>query len=177
MRLYLVRHPKPRVAPGICYGRLDLELATPAPEAASRIATQLPPGLPLWSSPARRCRELAEALHPEPRLESRLWEMDFGHWEGKSWDEIGPSALDDWAADPAGFTPPGGESGLQVQARALEFVEELRQQNTRAAVLVAHAGILRALQAHRLKLPGHRWLELRFDYEAVLPLDFPPEAR
>ena len=66
MRLYLVRHPKPRVAPGICYGRLDLELATPAPEAASRIATQLPPGLPLWSSPARRCRDLAEALHPEP---------------------------------------------------------------------------------------------------------------
>lgn len=173
MRLYLVRHPRPRVAPGVCYGRLDLELAEPASAAAARISSQLPPGLPLWSSPARRCRELAEALHPAPRTDARLWEMDFGQWEGRSWDEIGPAALDDWAADPAGFVPPGGESGLQVQARALAFVDELQAAGLAAAILVTHAGIMRALLAYQQQLPGHRWLALRFGYEEVLMLRWP----
>ena len=173
MQLHLVRHPRPRVAPGVCYGRLDLELAEPASAAAARLAPRLPPGLPLWSSPARRCRELAEALHPAPRTDARLWEMDFGQWEGRSWDEIGPAALDDWAADPAGFVPPGGESGLQVQARALAFVDELLAAGLAAAILVVHAGIMRALLAHQQQLPGHRWLELGFGYEEVRQLRWP----
>ncbi|MDD3483750.1 histidine phosphatase family protein [Azovibrio restrictus] len=172
MQLYLIRHPRPRVAPGTCYGRLDLELAEPAGQAATRIAPRLPAGLPLWTSPARRCRELAAALHPAPAIEPRLWEMDFGLWEGKSWDEIGPAALDSWAADPAGFVPPGGESGLQVQARALDFVRELAQTGIIAAAVLTHAGILRALLAHQLQWPGQRWLELRFDYEQIVPLHF-----
>lgn len=174
MQLYLVRHPQPRVAPGICYGRLDLPLAAPAAQAAARVRQQLPSArpadLPCWTSPAQRCRELATALHPAPQSDARLWEMHFGDWEGKSWEEIGASALDAWAADPAGFVPPGGESGYQLQARALAFVQELQQRGIGTALLVAHAGILRALSAYQQQLPGARWLELRFDYEQVLPL-------
>lgn len=171
MQLYLIRHPRPRVEPGICYGRLDLDLAEPAQAAAARLAPRLPRGVPLWSSPARRCRELAEALHPAPRLDERLWEMHFGDWEGRRWEEIGPTALDAWAADPAGFVPPGGESGLHVQARALDFVAALARAGVAEALVVAHAGVMRALLAHQRGLPGQRWLELRFDYEEVLCLE------
>ncbi|MGB4468438.1 MAG: histidine phosphatase family protein [Azovibrio sp.] len=172
MQLFLVRHPRPRLAPGICYGRLDLELAEPASQAAARLAPRLPPEIPLWTSPARRCRELAEALHPAPRMDARLWEMHFGDWEGRSWNDIGPAALAQWAADPAGFVPPGGESGYQVLHRALDFVRELQRRGHASAVLIVHAGILRALLAYQQKLPGRRWLELRFDYEQVLSLHF-----
>ena len=32
MELYLIRHPRPQVAPGVCYGQTDLGLAEPAAE-------------------------------------------------------------------------------------------------------------------------------------------------
>ena len=36
--------------------------------------------------------------------------MDFGDWEGRRWNAIGPAALDAWVADFAGHRPGGGES-------------------------------------------------------------------
>ena len=37
MELYLIRHPRPQVAPGVCYGQTDLGLAEPAAEVAERL--------------------------------------------------------------------------------------------------------------------------------------------
>ncbi|HRE18620.1 MAG TPA: histidine phosphatase family protein, partial [Rhodocyclaceae bacterium] len=131
---------------------------------AAQLRAQLPVGLPLWSSPLQRARVLAEALHPAPQFDPRLAEMDFGTWEGQAWDAIGPRALDAWAADIAGFRPPQGESGYEVQARALAWLAERSEAEL---VVVTHAGIKRALLAHWLALPPARWLELRFAFGAV----------
>lgn len=163
MIIHLVRHPKPEVPAGTCYGRLDVP-ATGVEEAAERLRTLLPPGLPVWTSPLVRCRQLAARLHPQPLLEPRLAEMDFGAWEGRTWDDIGTAVLDAWAANVAGFVPPGGESAWALQARALAFVAELRVDE---AVLVTHAGVKRVLLAHWLGLAPARWASLTFDYGAV----------
>lgn len=171
MRLHLVRHPLPKVNPGVCYGHLDLELAAPATLAAQRISPKLPPKLPLWTSPARRCRELAICLHPAPIEDSRLLEMHFGDWEGQDWDNIDRAALDAWAARPASFVIPGGESGFQVQARVQTLVKELVDTGINEAILVTHAGIMRAFLAWQQQLPETFWLELRFDYEEILTLN------
>lgn len=167
MILHLIRHPPPRVAPGVCYGRLDVE-AENAPAVAAALRAELPPGLPLWSSPLRRCRELAGLLHPAPRVDARLAEIDFGDWEGRTWDEIPRSQLDAWAADVGGFVPPGGESPRQLQARVLDFVAGLTGP---AAALVTHAGVIRVLVAHREGLPPERWCELQFAYGSRTLLD------
>lgn len=163
MILHLVRHPPPVIAPGICYGRLDIPAHSVA-ETAARLRAQLPPGLPVWSSPLQRAKVLAEALHPVPQIDPRLAEMDFGMWEGRRWDVIGPAALDDWAADVAGFRPPGGESAREVLRRALEWLGERAEPEL---VVVTHAGIQRVLLGHWLALPEARWLELRFDFGQV----------
>ena len=166
MLLHLVRHPPPEVAPGICYGRLDLaarEVAATARRLRDELPTHLP-DLPLWTSPLRRCRELAAALHPAPREDGRLMEMDFGAWEGQRWDAIPRAELDTWAADVAGFAPPGGESPLVLQARALAFVAELMAPE---AVVVTHAGVIRVLLAHWRGLPPERWSELNFPYGSL----------
>ena len=39
MQLHLIRHPRPAVAPGICYGQTDLGLA----ECPATVAERLPP--------------------------------------------------------------------------------------------------------------------------------------
>jgi alpha-ribazole phosphatase len=174
--LYLVRHPRPRIPSGTCYGRLDAPLDAPASTAAQRIRTHLPPAFvtwPLWTSPARRCRDLAAALHPAPRMDERLHEMDFGDWEGRSWNDIGPAALDAWAANPLDFTPPGGESAHNVRARILAFVRDFKRDGVRDAVCITHAGVMRMLCATRLEMP-ETWLGRDFPYEMVLKIEQEP---
>ena len=168
MILHLIRHPQPLVDPGLCYGRLDVA-AENVPEAAAALRGELPPGLPVWTSPLARCRKLAEALHPSPAVDERLAEMDFGAWEGMSWDAIAREELDAWAADIAGYAPPGGESPLALQRRALAFVSGL---DVPEAVVVTHAGVIRMLVAHVRRLPPSRWPDLQFAFGSRTVLEF-----
>ena len=89
MQLYLMRHPQPAVAPGLCYGSTDL------PAVESGIGTALDTlsrhglhGVPAYSSPLQRCAALARRLSFAPVFDPRLAEMDFGAWEMRSWDDI-----------------------------------------------------------------------------------------
>ncbi|PKO90311.1 MAG: phosphoglycerate mutase [Betaproteobacteria bacterium HGW-Betaproteobacteria-10] len=160
MILHLIRHPKPLIAPGVCYGQRDIPAEISLAET-SRLRHDLPPGLPLWSSPLQRCRALANGLHPQPVIDDRLAEMNFGDWEGLPWDAIPRQQIDAWAADVAGYAPPGGESPIILQRRALAFVADL---DVPEAVLVTHAGVMRVLLAHWQGLPPERWTTLNFDY-------------
>lgn len=169
MRLYLIRHPKPLIESGVCYGRHDCP-AEDVLSVADGLLAELPLGLVVWSSPLRRCRELAERLHPRPIIDDRLAEMHFGDWEGRRWDDIPRPELDAWAADVAGYAPPGGESPRQLQRRALDFVESLEVPE---AIIVTHAGVIRTLLAHWQGLPPGRWTELSFAYGSCTVIDIP----
>jgi alpha-ribazole phosphatase len=165
VRLYLIRHPQPAVAPGICYGRTDLDLAAdPAPIAAA-LREFLPADALLYSSPLTRCRQLAEALHPAPVFDARLREIDFGDWEMQPWDAIDRAAIDAWAADPFDFEPPGGETVAALRVRVVDFLATLLPSAADDVVLVAHAGVIKVCAA---ELAGERdWFGLRFDYGAA----------
>ena len=169
MILHLVRHPKPVIAPGICYGQLDISAENVA-AAATSLRAELPPGLPVWSSPLQRCRALASLLHPSPIIDSRLTEMNFGDWEGRPWDSIPRAEIDAWAADVAAYVPPGGESAEALQRRALDFIAGLAVPE---AVIVTHAGVIRTLLAHWQGLPPERWTSLVFDYASCTRVDVP----
>jgi alpha-ribazole phosphatase len=142
----LIRHTAPLVAPGICYGRLDLALRDAADIAP--IVGQLAAFLParVCTSPARRCRELAYAISADPILDDRLRELDFGAWEGLPWDAIPRADLDRWAADPAGFAPPGGETGHALLSRVKSFHADLIATDVKK-IVVSHGGPLKILQA------------------------------
>jgi alpha-ribazole phosphatase len=169
MILHLIRHPKPRIANGICYGRLDMA-AENSVDVADKLRLELTDGLPLWSSPLLRCRELAECLHPQPLFAERLTEMNFGDWEGQAWDDIPFAQLDAWAANIAGYIPPGGESALALQQRALDFIAELKVPE---AIIVTHAGVIRTLLAHWQGLPPERWTELTLAYGSCTRVEVP----
>lgn len=171
MELYLIRHPRPAVAPGICYGQTDLGLAESAIGVAERLRPLLPQNFTLYASPLARARLLAEALGT-PQLDPRLKEIHFGDWEGRSFDDIGQAALDAWVAEPLDFAPPGGESPRRMAARALEFLADLRAAPPApAVVVVAHGGPLRALAGQLLGLPPEHWLGLDFACGEATRLD------
>lgn len=172
MQILLIRHPPPAVAAGVCYGRLDLPaLAVEATAAALR--PQLPPDLPLWTSPLQRCRVLAAALHPAPQVDARLAEIDFGTWEGRRWDEIGAAALDAWAADLLHHAPPGGESAAALQARVVACLDALAAAGHAAGIVVTHAGVMRAAVGHARGMTIESWSQLAFAHGQCLSLDWP----
>ncbi|TSE21546.1 alpha-ribazole phosphatase [Tepidimonas alkaliphilus] len=161
MRLWLVRHAAPRLEPGRCYGRLDVEAdeaATQAAAAALRAA--LPPRWAGWHSTRSRCRQLATALGEPPagawREDARLDELDFGAWEGRAWEAIGAAALDAWVADFAHHRPGGGESVAGMLARVRAALGEAAAAGADDLVWITHAGVIRAVQwlrAHGERLP------------------------
>ncbi|WP_317204221.1 histidine phosphatase family protein [Janthinobacterium sp.] len=154
MRLILVRHPQPLVAPGLCYGSTDLAVAPQELERVrAAIAPTLPADAPLFSSPLRRCAELAARL---PRsslsIDARLAEIDFGLWEMRAWDDIPRAEIDAWAADTSGYRPGGGESVLQMATRVAAFHDALLRRRHASAVVVCHAGSMRLLAARHAGL-------------------------
>jgi alpha-ribazole phosphatase len=112
------------------------------PAAVAALVVQLA-GLAgtVWTSPAQRCRLVADALGVA-RIDLRLQELDFGEWEGLAWDDVPRKALDAWAADVSGFAPPGGESGAALIARVRAFASDLPRGDH---VVITHGGPLKVL--------------------------------
>jgi len=147
VELILVRHPKPAVAPGVCYGSSDIAAeaaalaeghALLAPQLAGAIAS----GYRLYSSPLQRCTALASMLG-EFISDARLMEMDFGAWETRDWSEIPRKEVDAWAADLLDYRPGGGETVREVAARVQAFLDDIGHD----AIVICHAGTMRLMAA------------------------------
>ncbi|MFC7514481.1 histidine phosphatase family protein [Herbaspirillum sp. GCM10030257] len=157
MRLFLIRHGKPEVDMGTCYGSSDLWVCEQEHRrVVDALLPALPRGVPIFSSPLQRCRVLAEALAeavdaPEMSQDSRLAEMHFGNWEMRAWEEIPRSEIDAWAADVVHYQPGRGESVLDVATRVRGFYDDMRGSGVAEAIVVCHAGTIRLLQ----QCPSH----------------------
>lgn len=171
-RLWLVRHAQPLVAPGTCYGALDVKADVEATRrAAQRLAHVLPAQARVFHSTLQRCELLAldvQALRPDlaSKPDTRLREMDFGNWEGSSWADIGKPAIDTWTAAFATHAPGGGETLNAMLARVQSALQAAQQlcaaQAGQDVVWITHAGVARCvdwLQAHGagMEPQPHQW--------------------
>jgi alpha-ribazole phosphatase len=162
LNLFLIRHPKPLAAEGLCYGRLDLPVAAEvldqsAIDLRQRLGSEVLAHAVCFTSPSTRCAGLARALCAphSPQVAASLMEMDFGSWEGLEWASVPRCELDAWAKDLWHYRPGGGESADSVLQRWTRWCAELRNINGAPVVAVTHAGIIRvALAQHeRASLP------------------------
>lgn len=157
MQLIMMRHPPVLDGLGRCYGRLDLA-ADDAAISHSLAALEPYRGWPVFSSPARRCRQLADTLHPAPEIWPELQELDFGQWEGLLWDEIPRADLDAWAANIEHYRPGGGESAAMLQARWHTALARWQAAKLEQAVVVSHAGVIRLALVEAGKITeAERW--------------------
>jgi alpha-ribazole phosphatase len=151
MRLHLIRHPRLLIAPGICYGSSDVPMCPDDMERVlAALLPALPPGVPIFSSPLTRCRELAARLaHALPSAlpiyDKRLVEMHFGDWEMRAWETIPKEDVDAWVEDLAFYRPGGGENGMQVAKRLNDFLEDAKSLHVEDVIVVTHAGVIRLL--------------------------------
>ena len=160
MELYLIRHPRPDVAPGVCYGQSDVDIAESAARVAERLRPLLPETYALHSSPLQRAHKLAVELGA-PQVDDRLKEVSFGAWEGQTFEAIG-DAIEAWSQDPMNFRPPEGETPLEMATRVREWMSATLDPDAPAHVVVGHGGPLRVIAGQLLGLPPDRWLALDF---------------
>jgi alpha-ribazole phosphatase len=150
MKLWIVRHAKPVIESGVCYGVLDIAAdATHTSQAARALAQALPMHCKVWVSPLQRCKQLANVLSDlradlKPQTDTRLREMDFGKWEGVAWDEIPLAAMQAWTDDFGANRFGGVESANDVLARAADLWHAAQQQPDENLVWITHAGVARA---------------------------------
>jgi alpha-ribazole phosphatase len=144
--LLLIRHA-PALTGGRMAGRRDVaaDCSDSAGIAGLRAAVGRVDHLVI--SPALRCRQTAAAVWPDlaPVTDARLWEQDFGAWEGLPFSDLpdlGPLSLSDLAA----HCPPQGESFAMLCDRVYPGLRAAAALGGRVAV-VAHAGTVRAALA------------------------------
>ncbi len=116
------------------------------------------------TSPLIRCRAFAEQLQADHWLpvsiEERIREVGFGEWEGHSSDQIRqrwPGAMQDFYHDPVGKRPANAEPLADFRQRVVEGLDAaIQQQQTDGTIhtlMIAHAGVIRAILSHILDMP------------------------
>jgi len=112
----------------------------------------------LYASPLERAQETAAPLADRTglRLETlpALNEIDVGAWAGQDFDALhGDPAWTGWNRARHVTRPPGGETALEAQVRALRGLEDLRRRHGEARLaLVSHADVIKLVIAHALGL-------------------------
>jgi alpha-ribazole phosphatase len=181
-RLILLRHGEPdETVHGRCYGRLDPGLSLQGREQMRQawllVANQ--PASAIYCSPRRRAVESAEVRStdsPAMTLDDRLREIDFGAFEGLTYQEIAsryPQEYDEWMTQPTSVVFPGGESFPMLSGRVREALEQIRRNHAgETVVIVSHGGVNRVALGQALDLDPRRLFRLAQAYACVNVIDY-----
>jgi alpha-ribazole phosphatase len=160
--LLIVRHPETEAN---INGRFVGQGESPYTAEGRRQARRLPHKLArfgpdvVWTSPLERALVVAERTsrlaHVPLRVDRRLIELDFGEAHGMTFEETVEACIAFNYRSVDEPVAPGGESRRQLEARVGEAIDEACDAGGRH-VVVCHAGVMRAVLAHTLKLHGHQ---------------------
>jgi alpha-ribazole phosphatase len=182
-RLILVRHGEmDRAAEGRFVGRTDMQLSEAGCRAAARLTDSVSRVMPAvcYTSPLSRSRETAKRalapLHGEARTDEGLREIDFGRWEGQSFEQVQAAdgeLVHAWLRDEGRFQFPGGESVEAFRSRVASAAERLVSDPAATAIVFTHLGVIRTMICHWLRVSHahHRAFHVAYASLSVLSLE------
>jgi probable phosphoglycerate mutase len=182
-RLILVRHGATDHSPQHRFsGRNDLPLNSAGRAQAAALAARLPSFgavAAVISSPLPRARQTAEAIAAELALSvsenAELAEVDFGSWEGMTFDEAradSPEEMTAWLASPD-HAPPGGESFTALARRVRRARDAVLAAHQGArVVLVSHVAPIKTLLRLALDAPPASMFRIHLDPASVSVVDY-----
>jgi broad specificity phosphatase PhoE len=167
-RIFLVRHGATILtAEDRFAGATDVPLSDEGREQARGLARRLADDeiAAVYASPMGRTMETAsivvESHYLPVQAREALKEISHGRWEQQTRMEVAqkfPEELENWDRDPYTFAPMGGESGLQVTARALpELIEIVRSHPGKNVLVVSHKATIRLLLSSLLGFDPRRY--------------------
>lgn len=127
------------------------------------------------SSSLSRCldfaRELGQRTGIDMKAESRLVEIGFGEWEGRTASELEqeePGQVQRFLNDPLNNTPPGAETLTEFETRVIGAWNDVLQQHYgQHVLLVGHAGMMRMIMCHVLDMPIDRMFRIQVANAAI----------
>ena len=163
-KIYLVRHGLTEWNSGGRFqGHSDIALAEKGVKQAECLARHFPAEKidAIYSSDLQRAAStagfIAERFGCEVRKTENLREMNFGEWEGLTFEQISakwPEAGKQIFFAPDELKPPGGETFEDVEKRASRELEKITAAHAgERVVLVAHGAFLRTILAYALHIP------------------------
>jgi probable phosphoglycerate mutase len=156
LTLHLVRHgDTAQAAEGIFSGDIDPPL-TPAGIAQAEKLTRATAKLgldALYVSPKLRAHmtiePTARVTKLTPTEDAGFKEIGYGRWEGEREVDVRArerALFDAWVADPGLVSPPGGETGFEIAARAMQAIFRIRERHPNGQVLVvSHKATIRVV--------------------------------
>jgi|ERR1051325_5766740 probable phosphoglycerate mutase len=187
-RVYLVRHGATELSTEDRFaGAIDVLLSAAGCEQARLLGQRLVEEklCSVYASPMKRTIATAELIAAPQQLAvetvAELREIAHGRWEGKTRKEVEAEFPEEYAryeTDPYSFAPLGGESGLQVTARALPALLQLVDRNAgKRFLIVSHKATIRLLLSSLLGFDPRKYRDRLDQSPAALNiLDFKDAA-
>ena len=169
MKIHMIRHGQTMANITYTYAGVS---DTPLSEEGIRLLTEQREkggypdiaGLDVYTSGLSRTDKTLEILYGKvPHMIDRAFiEMNFGIFEGKSYDELKDTEeYQLWVnSDHMTNRCPGGENGAEVVHRILRGIDRLAEKG-RDAVVVCHGGVIALLFLHFFPDTGMNWYEIQ----------------
>lgn len=186
--IYLIRHGETDGYKRAYKGHIDVSLNKDGMNQIERVSLALKNILgdydinraAILSSPLKRAMESAEIISRKLGIEFEVMELlkerSFGAWEGMSIDEIiskYPEDFERWRKNPAKYSPPGGESTIEVSKRAKKAINIILEKYRGFQVfIIAHGGINRVIICNVLNIPLENIFKIDQDFACVNIIEF-----
>ncbi len=188
--LYLIRHGATEGSEIKRYkGSMDLPLSEEGVRQIGRTAGSLCKWIDhsrrpliLFSSPLIRALRSAEIIGERfgirPVVIPEFRKRSFGIWEGMTFEEIGeryPEEFRAWVENPLLYSPPQGESTMEVRERVMTALKRILEDTVggeKDLIIVAHGGVNRIILAELLSMPLENIFRIEQDYGAINIIEF-----
>lgn len=167
MNIYLIRHGETEQNKRKnFYGKLDVGLNEKGEEQSYKVGELLKDVKfnKIYISDRKRTRETAERILEKNKFyekgkniiykDEKINELDFGIFEGKSYEEIGslyPKEQEKWEKDWKNFGPPKGESAVVFYNRVENFMKHIQKEEDGNYLIVTHGGVIRMIYSYILQ--------------------------
>jgi len=177
VELIFIRHPQTNWNKEQKYlGRADIALNHQGKKQAKSISNYLRKKniSAIYSSDLRRAYQTASIITKEHSLsirkDARLNEIDFGNWEGMTFNQIQrkyPQLAKKYLSHPLKTKIPDGESFLKFRSRVNKALKEILAREKGKVVIISHAGVNRIIICSLLKLPLPCFWQIKQDIGAI----------
>ena len=178
VKLILVRHGETEWNKKLKFqGNKDIPLNQVGKKQANKLAARLANEKidAIYSSDLDRAHQTAQMIAEEHDLEvesyPQLQEIDFGVWEGLTFEQIQaqyPQQFNAWEKNPEKNNPAQGENLTDVKNRVFKVIEDiLEEQQDKTVLVAAHGGVNRVIISNLLEIPLSKCWRLQQDNTAV----------
>ncbi len=168
LKIYLLRHGETEYSQRGAYcGALDAGLTPEGHQMAQTFADAYRsiPWADVYVSPMKRAiataQPLCDALCMPMQMRDGLREISYGAWEDQELDYVRQRYEQDylrWQTDPAWNPPTGGETAIQIAARALPVITEIESgYKTGDVLVVSHKATIRIVLCSLLGIDVGRY--------------------